>query len=315
MFLSVVTPAYRCSDCIPELHRRLSDVLQSITTDYEIIFVDDRSPENDWDVISELAAHDTHVKGIQLSRNYGQHFALTAGLDHATGDWVVVMDCDLQDRPEAIPELLARAQEGFDIVFARRTSRTDPWTKTLPGDLYGFLLTWLSGVKIDRAIANFSVSSQAAIAALRQYRERNRSFGMIMNHIGFRKTTIDVPHDSRFAGSTAYTFRSLVRFALQNILGNTTKPLVLSVTFGACLATVSILYGFYVLVQYAVLRVITVPGWASVAVLLSLFFGILFMQLGVIGLYLGGTFEETKRRPLYHVSAMRNISAAREPPG
>jgi dolichol-phosphate mannosyltransferase len=311
--LSVVTPAYRCAECIPELHRRLTAVLERITSDYEIIFVDDRSPDRDWEVISSLCRKDPHVKGVRLSRNCGQHYALTAGLDHANGTWVVVMDCDLQDKPEAIPALLERAGEGFDIVFARRIDRTDPWTKTLPGDLFGKLLTWLTGVKVDRAIANFSVSSQPAIAAFRQYRERNRSFGMIMNQIGFRKTTVDVPHDTRFAGSSAYTLRSLVRFALQNVLGNTTKPLVLSVQFGAWLAGASILYAIYVLVQYLVLRTVTVPGWASVALLLSFFFGVLFMQLGVIGLYLGSTFEETKRRPLYHVSESLNLRLESEP--
>ena len=311
--LSVVAPAYRCADCIPELHRRLTETLRPITEDYEIIFVDDRSPDRDWEGIESICQADPHAKGIRLSRNCGQHYALTAGLDHAHGEWVVVMDCDLQDKPEAIPALLARAREGYDIVFARRKDRTDPWTKTLPGDLFGELLTWLTGVKVDRAIANFSVSNRAAIAAFRQYRERNRSFGMIMNQIGFRKTALDVPHDSRFAGTSAYTFRSLLLFAVQNILGSTTKPLILSVQFGAWLAGASILYAIYVLLQYLVFRTITVAGWASVAVLLSFFFGILFMQLGVIGLYLGSTFQETKRRPLYHVAESLNFRAEREP--
>ena len=308
--LSVVTPAYRCAECIPELHRRLTAVLRPTAADYEIIFVDDRSPDRDWEVISAICREDPHVKGIRLSRNCGQHYALTAGLDHAEGDWVVVMDCDLQDKPEAIPALLEKSREGFDIVFARRKDRTDPWTKTLPGDIFGAILTWLTGVKIDRAIANFSVSSRAAIDAFRQYRDRNRSFGMIMNQIGFKRTTVDIPHDIRFAGRSAYTFRTLLRFALQNILGSTTKPLILSVQFGAWLAGASFLYGAYILFQYLFFRTITVAGWASVAVLLSFFFGILFMQLGVIGLYLGSTFQETKRRPLYHVAEVANIASA-----
>lgn len=305
--ISVVTPAYRCADCIPELHRRVSAVLGAITDDYEIIFIDDRSPGRDWDVISTICREDPRVKGVRLSRNFGQHYAITAGLDHARGRWVVVMDCDLQDKPEAITRLYAKAQEGFDIVFARRKDRTDPWTKTLPGDLFGMLLTWLTGVTVDRAIGNFSISAQDAITAFREYRERNRSFVMIMSQIGFRWTTIDVPHDVRFAGTSSYSLRKLLLFALQNIVGSSTRPLVLSVQFGAWLAGVSFLYAVYVFIQTALFRTVDVPGWARVSVLMSFFFGILFMQLGVIGLYLGSTFTETKRRPLYHVSDRINM--------
>ena len=306
-YISVVTPAYRCAECIPELHRRLTTVLGAITDDYEIIFVDDRSPSRDWDVISTLCREDPRVRGIRLSRNFGQHYAITAGLDHASGRWVVVMDCDLQDKPEAIPLLHKKTQEGFDIVFARRKDRTDSWTKTLPGDLFGMLLTWLTGIKVDRAIGNFSISSQDAILAFREYRERNRSFVMIMSQIGFRWTTIDFPHDVRFAGTSSYSLRRLLLFALQNIVGSSTRPLVLSVQFGAWLAGVSFFYALYVFIQTALFRTIDVPGWARVSVLMSFFFGILFMQLGVIGLYLGSTFTETKRRPLYHVSDRINM--------
>lgn len=277
------------------------------------MFVDDRSPDRDWEVIAGLCRNDHHVKGIRLSRNCGQHHALTAGLDHADGDWVVVMDCDLQDRPEVIPALLEKAREGFDVVFARRIDRTDPWTKTLPGDLFGAVLAWLTGTKVDRAIANFSVCNSATVEAFRQYRERDRSFGTVMNLIGFRKTAIDVPHDARPAGSSAYTFRALLRFALRNVLGSTTRPLVLSVHVGAWLAGASLLCGLVVAVRFLVFRTAPLTGWATVALLMSFFFGLLFMQLGVIGLYLGSTFEETKRRPLYHVSESLNIRSDREP--
>jgi glycosyltransferase involved in cell wall biosynthesis len=295
-----------------ELYRRLVAVAETITSDFELVLVEDHGPDGSWRVLEELAAADPRVKAIRLSRNYGQHYAITAGLDHANGDWVVVMDCDLQDPPEEIPTLYRKAQEGYDIVFARRINRKDSWTKTLPGDMFWWLVAKLTGFRWDRATANFSISSRQAVAAFREYRERDRSFPMIMHRVGFARTSVDVEHAPRFAGETSYSWRKLVSFAIQNVVAASTRPLVLSVQFGAAIALLSIGYSLYLAIRYF-LQDVHVAGWTSLAVLITFLFGLLFIQLGVVGLYLGRTFEESKRRPLYHIMNARNTGPAPAP--
>ncbi|MFM7108745.1 MAG: glycosyltransferase [Planctomycetaceae bacterium] len=304
--LSIVSPVFRAEECLPELHRRLVAAAERITPDFELVLVEDRGPDGSWRVLERIAAADPRVKAIRLSRNCGQHYAITAGLDHAEGDWVVVMDCDLQDPPEEIPALYAKAREGYDVVFARRRNRADRWSKVLPGKCFYAFLAWLTGEPFDSTVANFSISSRRAIGAFRACRERDRSFPMVMRHVGFERTTLDVAHAPRFAGTTSYSLRKLLAFALQNVIAASTRPLVMSVQFGLAIAAASLLYGIYVLVLALRSRV-EVPGWTTLALLMSFLFGLLFMQLGVIGLYLGRTFEQAKNRPLYHVAEARNL--------
>lgn len=311
--LSIVSPVYGAEDCLPELYRRLVAVAERITPDFELVLVEDRGPDGSWRVLERLAAADHRVKALRLSRNCGQHFAITAGLDHAEGDWVVVMDCDLQDPPEEIDTLYRKAQEGFDVVFARRMDRSDSLAKTLPGWAFYAFLSWLTGEPYDRTIANFSISARKVILAFRQYRERDRSFPMIMRRLGFERTTVDVAHAPRFAGATSYTLRKLLAFALQNVVAASTRPLVMSVQFGLFIAVASLGFSAYVLIQYLRHRIL-VPGWATLALLVSFLFGLLFMQLGVIGLYLGRTFEQSRNRPLYHVAEARNLPREDVPP-
>jgi glycosyltransferase involved in cell wall biosynthesis len=304
--LSIVSPVYRAEECLPELHRRLVAAAERITPHFELVLVEDRGPDGSWRILDRLAALDPRVKAIRLSRNCGQHYAITAGLDHAQGDWVVVMDCDLQDPPEEIPSLYAKAREGFDVVFARRRNRTDTWLKVLSGKCFYTCLSWLTGETFDSTVANFSISSRAAIRAFRSHRERDRSFPMVMREVGFERTTIDVAHAPRFAGTTSYSLRKLLAFALQNVVAASTRPLVLSVQLGLFIAAASLLYGFSILVL-ALRDQVEVPGWTTLALLMSFLFGLLFVQLGVIGLYLGRTFEQAKPRPLYHVAEARNL--------
>lgn len=299
--LSIVSPVYRAEACLPELYRRLVAAAERITPEFELVLVEDCGPDRSWSVLQDLAAKDSRVRALRLSRNFGQHAAITAGLDHARGNWIVVMDCDLQDPPESIPALYAKAQEGFHIVFARRRDRKDSILKTLPGDLFGWVMTWLTGVRHDRTIANFSISSRQAVDAFRQYRERDRSFPMIMHEVGFERAYVDVEHAARFAGSTSYTWAKLIRFAVESIVAASTRPLRMSIRFGAGIAFLSFLFTLYLIYAYFV-RGVSVAGWTSLAVLVSFFFGILFIQLGVVGLYLGKTFEESKKRPLYHIA-------------
>jgi glycosyltransferase involved in cell wall biosynthesis len=303
--LSVVSPVYQAEACLDELYRRVVATAEKITPDFELILVDDSSKDGSWEILQQLASRDERVKALRLSKNYGQHYAITAGLDHACGDWVVVMDCDLQDSPEAIETLYHKAMEGYESVFARRIDRKDSILKTLPGDIYGWIFSWLTGTKADRSVANFSINSQKAITAYRQYRERDRAFLLIMFTIGLERAYVDVEHAPRFAGTTSYSWSKLIKFALQVSVSSSTRPLYLIIKLGCTLSGASLLYAVYLVTRYFV-QDYTVAGWTTLAVLISFFFGLLFVQLGVVGVYLGKTFEEVKKRPLYHVAKTLN---------
>jgi dolichol-phosphate mannosyltransferase len=302
LHLSIVTPAYKCEDCIEELHRRLTAVLPSVTDSYEIIFVEDGSPQKDWEVISRLCAQDPHVRGVKLSRNYGQHYAITAGLDRVRGDWVVVMDCDLQDQPEEIPKLYEKAIEGWPIVLARRVERQDSLYRRTVSKFFILFYNWLGDIKVDNSIANFSICSRKAIESVCKFRERNRSFPMFLNEVGFPRTTIDVQHASRFSGRSSYTFSKLMDFAIQSIVARSNKPLRLSIQFGFLLASVSLIFGLSILFRFLFYKS-NVPGWPTLAVLVSFLGGLGFANLGILGLYIGKIFDEVKGRPLYVVEA------------
>src|SRR3970282_280307 len=175
--LSVVTPVYRAEGCLEELYRRLLAALSGITQDFEIILVEDCGGDRSWEIIQGLARRDARVKGIQFSRNFGQHYGITAGLDHCDGDWVVVMDCDLQDRPEEIPRLYARAGEGYDVVLARRGRRSGGAAKRLASWLFYRIFSWLADIEYDSQSGNFRIVSRKVVASFRQMREQLRFFG------------------------------------------------------------------------------------------------------------------------------------------
>jgi glycosyltransferase involved in cell wall biosynthesis len=304
-YLSVVSPAYKCAECIAELHSRLTRSLAGITDDYEVIFVDDGSPQNDWEVIQRICDKDQKVRGIKLSRNYGQHYAITAGLDHARGNWVVVMDCDLQDQPEEIIKLYEKAKEGWPIVLARRAERKDSLYRRFVSTAFAKLFNWLGDIEIDNSIANFSICSRTVIQSVSLFRERNRSFPIFLNEVGFPKAVVDVEHAPRFAGKSSYSFTKLLDFAIQTIVARSNKPLRLSIRFGFFLSFLAVLYGTVVIFRYFA-HDIAVEGWTTLAVLISFLGGLGFANLGIIGLYLGKVFDETKHRPLYIIECSRN---------
>ena len=298
--ISIVSPVYGAPELVAELVRRVVAAVTPITADFEIVLVNDACPRGSWEEIRKAAAAEPRVTGLNLSRNVGQHRAITAGLDHARGEWVVVMDCDLQDRPEEIPRLHAKALEGYHTVFGRRHERKDTLAKRAPSRAFAAFFGWLSGTRVDRTVSNFSISHRLVIDGFRQYRELDRAFPMIVHLMGFRRAYIDVEHAARPSGQSAYTFRKLLSFALQVVVAGSNKPLHLSIQAGGLLALLSFSYAVFLIIRYF-LHGTTVAGWTSLAVLVAFFNGLLFVQLGVIGLYLGKTFDESKRRPLYHV--------------
>ncbi len=299
--ISVVIPVYRAESCLEELYRRLRAALESVTADFEIVLVEDCGGDRSWPLIVELAQRDPRVKGIQFSRNFGQHYGITAGLDHCDGDWVVVMDCDLQDRPEEIPRLYAKAQEGHEIVVARRGKRSDPLLKRLSSWLYYSVFSWLADMDYDPQAGNFRIVSRKVVANYRNMRERSRFFGSLINWMGFPASSIDVQHDERFEGESTYTFGKLWRLGAETIIAYSDKPLRLAIRFGFFIAFCAFLYGLYILFL-ALFHGSPVTGWSSLIVSVYFIGGIIIAILGILGIYLGKTYDETKRRPLYVIN-------------
>ena len=301
--ISVVIPVYRAESCLEELYRRLKAAVEPLTADFEIMLVEDCGGDRSWPLIVELAQRDPRVKGIQFSRNFGQHYGITAGLDRCNGDWVVVMDCDLQDRPEEIPRLYAKAQEGHEIVVARRGKRSDPLLKRFSSWLYYSVFSWLADMDYDPQAGNFRILSRKVINNYRNMRERSRFFGSLINWMGFPFTSIDVQHDERFAGDSSYTFGKLWRLGAETIIAYSDKPLRIAVRLGFFIATCAFLYGLYILFL-ALFHGSPVTGWSSLIVSIYFMGGVIVAILGILGIYLGKTYDETKHRPLYVINHM-----------
>jgi len=305
MKLSIVSPVYRAEKIIPVLVDRIEKSVSEITSDYEIILVEDCGPDNSWEAIEQIAENNKHVIGIKLSRNFGQHYAITAGLDHVSGDWIVVMDCDLQDRPEEIPCLYKKATEGYDIVLAERFERQDSFLKRLSSTLFYKVLSYLTGVKQDRTVANFGIYSKKTIEAVCSMRESIRYFPTMVNWVGFKRTKLKVEHASRYEGKTTYNFKRLLNLALDIILAYSDKPLRLTVKIGAFISSLSILAAIYTLILW-LLDKITVMGYTSLIISIWFLSGIMILILGMVGLYIGKTFEGVKNRPIYVIAKKVN---------
>lgn len=299
--LSVVIPVYKAENCLDELYQRLKASLEVISSDFEIVLVEDCGGDNSWKTIERLAAADPRVRGIQFSRNFGQHYGITAGLDHCHGDWVVVMDCDLQDRPEEIPRLYAKAQEGYDVVLAGRGRRKDAPLKRLTSWLFYRLFSYLADMEYDGDSGNFRIMSRKVVKNFLRMREQLRFFGGLMQWMGFSTARIQVEHAERFEGKSSYTFAKLWTLAVDTIIAYSDKPLRLAVRIGFLMAFLSFCYGLYIL-MHAVFYGSSVPGWNSLIVSLYFIGGIIISILGIIGIYLGKTFDESKKRPLYIIS-------------
>jgi dolichol-phosphate mannosyltransferase len=304
--ISVVTPVYGCAASLDELYLRLRKTLEQVSENFEIIMVDDASPDKAWEKIVTLAKSDQRVKGIRLSRNFGQHHAITAGLDHSTGEWIVVMDCDLQDRPEEILKLYRKAQEGYRVVWGQRIERRDSLLKKIGSSLFHRIYDYFTEKKSDSSIANFSIIHRQVRDHWVSLREQNRNFPLFVEWLGFRSTAIRVEHAPRPIGKSAYTLRKLIGFAVDNIVSQSNKPLIISIKFGFLISFLSFLYAIFLVIRYFS-HGIAVEGWTSVMVSIYFIGGLLFANMGFLGLYIGKIFNETKGRPLYIIDEEINM--------
>lgn len=306
--LSVVVAVYRCADCLGALHERLVKALEGLVDSFEIVFVDDRSPDDAWDVLRRLSSEDSRVRALRLSRNFGQHAAITAGLAESKGRWIVVMDCDLQDPPEEIPRLYERAIQGHDIVFARRKRRRDGAFRRAAARVYFGLMNRFVGTDIQGEYGTFSVISRPVRDAYLSIGDQGRHYLFILYWLGFEQTAVDVPHASRHAGKSSYTFTKLIRHAVDGVFFQTTVLLRWIVYFGFIVALAGVLLAGL----FALILVFgdPYPGWTSLAVLILIVGGFIIMSTGVTGLYIGKIFDQVKDRPLY-VVAERSDSTPR----
>ena len=307
--ISIVVPVYKAQSCLHELCRRLTAALEPLSPDFEVILVEDCGGDRSWQIIEELSKADPGVKGLQFSRNFGQHYGITAGLDYCKVDWAVVMDCDLQDAPEEIPLLYRKAREGFDIVIAHRNDSKQSFLKRATARVFYWLFSYLADLKYDHRAGNFRIMSRKAVKSFRLFKEELRFFGALVNWMGFETAYVDVQHAVRYEGKSTYTYRKLYELAVDTILAYSDKPLKLAVKLGFCVTALSFAYGTYIVFK-ALVYGIPISGWASLIVSIYFLGGVTIAILGVIGVYLGKTFDQTKGRPLYLVDKTTlNINA------
>jgi dolichol-phosphate mannosyltransferase len=309
MVLSVVVPVYGCGDCLEELHEQIVKFVGPITSEFEIVFVDDRSPDHAWPVLERLVAADSHVRAIRLSRNFGQHAAITAGLAASRGEWTVVMDCDLQDPPDAIPSLYARANEGFDLVLARRRQRTHSPVRLALARVYFKLLNTFMGTDIDGAYGTFSILSRKVVDAYLSLGDRDRHYLFVLYWLGFEHGTIEVEHRERGAGQSSYTLGRLLRHAVSGVFFQTTNLLLYIVYLGFIVAGVGLLGVLWLVYQYVFAH--PPAGFTSLAVLILVVGGFIIGSTGVTGLYIGRVFQQVKGRPLYIIDVVAQAGATR----
>lgn len=297
--LSVVVPAYNEQAGLRAFHDRLSAVLASVNLTVEIVYVNDGSRDRTLSVMKALQANDRRVTIVDLSRNFGKEIALTAGLDHAAGTAVVVIDADLQDPPELIPTLYAELQRGFDMVYAQRKRRAgETLVKKMTAALFYRLMNRVASVPMPVDTGDYRIIGPRALRALRQLREQHRFMKGLFTWIGFRQRAILYDRDPRLAGTTKWNYWKLWNFALEGLTSFTIAPLKIASYVGTLTAVGAFIYGIVVVIRTLIMGR-DVPGYASLMVVMLFLGGAQLLAIGIIGEYLGRVFDEEKRRPLY----------------
>lgn len=296
---SVVSPVYGAASSLKELVERIHSSVSQITDNYEIILVEDNSPDNSWQIIKDLSETDSNVVGLSMSRNFGQQNAINAGLDYATGDWVVTLDCDLQDEPERIIDMYSEALKGYDVVFASRMNRQDSFMKKLFSKLFYSVMSYLTETIQDNSIANFVLYNRNVVQSMARVGDYYRYYPILNHWVGFRTTKLPIPHASRKDDkNSSYTFKKRLRLAYTTILAFSDKPLRLVLKLGITMVAICFLLALYYIIRY-ITNDIEVSGWLSLFLSLWLLSGIMIIILGLIGVYVGKIFDATKNRPTY----------------
>jgi len=291
---------------LSELVERIHKAISPLTDNYEIVLVNDCSPDNSWECISEICKVDKKVKGINLSRNFGQPYAITAGLTYAKGNYIAVIDCDLQNKPEDLPAMYQKALEGYDVVSARRVVREDTFMKRMSSAIFHRVYDFLSGFDTDKAVAEFGIYSRKIVDVYCSIPEYSRSFVELIHTLGFKKTTVDVLHDHRLEGKSSYNLYRLLKLSYDSIISNSNRPLHLAVALGLMMSILSFLMAIYnIFAKFMGLN--EVEGYTSTIFSIWFVGGLLLLMMGVLGLYIGKIFDQVKGRPVFIVSDTLNI--------
>jgi dolichol-phosphate mannosyltransferase len=296
--ISIVSPVYKAELILEKLVEEIQLVMKKLAVDYEIILVDDRSPDQSWEVMRKLSSSFPELKSVRLSRNFGQHPAIIAGLSLAKGDWIVVMDCDLQDQPKEIEKLYNKTLEGFEIVLAKREVRKDGYVKKFFSKSFYKLFNYLSGIKANSEVANFGIYHKKVIKSILNINDNIKFFPLFINWVGFRSISINVEHKEREHGKSSYSILKLISLAFNTIISFSEKPLKLFTSLGLIISLFSVVFGFYFFVQYLTGK-ITEPGFTSIIISIWFLSGVIISTIGIVGIYLGKTFNQTKNRPVF----------------
>lgn len=306
MKLSIVSPVYGAASLLHELVQEIEAAVSKLTNDYEIILVEDHSPDDSQAIIREICKVNKHVVGVFHSRNFGQQYAIHTGLSLATGDYIVTMDCDLQDTPALIINLFNKAQEGYDIVFASRQNRQDGCVKKLGSKIFNRLLGFLTETVQDETIANFVLYRKKVVDAMLQMGDYRRYYPLMNHWVGFKSCKLPIPHAERADGkASSYSMKKRIELALNTAVSFSTKPLRLIIYFGIFISAIAILLALFMAAHY-IMTGITVSGWLTLFVSLWFIAGVMIMIMGIIAVYIGSVFEQTKNRPCSLVSEILN---------
>lgn len=303
--ISVVIPVFNEVSLIHELIKRVKQNLKLITDDFDIIVVDDGSQDQTWNAIELETKMEKRIKGIKFSRNFGHHYAITAGISASASEWVVIMDGDLQDRPEVIPELYSKAIQGYDVVFVNRQDRSDSKIYLLFQRIFYVFLNLLTGLNFNHKQANFSIISNKVVQAFRQFPDNSRYYMTTVKWLGFNSATIDAEQGKRFSGKSSYNLQKRIKLAIDIIISFSERPLRFAVSLGLLISGSSLLAGFTIIIK-KITTGFSEIGWAGVMV--SIFFttGVVLMVIGILGVYIGKIFLQVKNRPLYIIDKKIN---------
>lgn len=299
--ISIVSPVYHTGAMLEELLYRIVSSMPLSVEAYEVILVDDGSTDQSWNTVESVASKFPQVKGIRLTRNFGQHAAIFAGLANAKGEWIIVMDSDLQDLPEHIPGLINKADQHTPVVVARRAARKDDFVRRLASRIFYYLLSRLSDIRADHTVANFGIYHRQVVDTLVSMQESQKFFPMMVAWTGYQRAYLDLPHGERAEGKSGYTARKLVKLALQTTLSFSDKPLRYIIKAGMMISLLSVVYAMIVLVKYFSGNII-VLGYTSLIISIWFMGGLILFTLGIVGLYVGRSFEQVKKRPLYIIA-------------
>lgn len=299
MDISAIIPVFNEQGNVLEIYKRMTKVLESISKEYEIIFVNDYSRDNSLEIIKDLYNRDKHIRYLSFSRNFGHQIAVSAGLDYSKGEAVVIIDGDLQDPPELIPDMYSKYKEGYKVVYAKRKSRKgETWFKKISSKIFYRILQRLTSIDIPVDVGDFRLIDKKIVKHLRDMPEKSKYIRGQIAWMGYRQTYVEYIRDPRLYGETGYPLRKMIRFAIDGITSFSDKPLKIATGLGLIVSFISFLVILYALIAHFYLN-ITITGWTSLIISIMFIGGIQLITIGIIGEYISRINNDIRNRPLY----------------